>query len=96
MITHTELGDTTFKRMRNLQALILKGEVHLAGNSKLRIYGTLTCASGKRMKSANRVFFESEAEAKNMGYRPCGHCMREKYLMWKIPSIKNPLPGGIV
>ena len=83
MITHADLGYTTFKRSRRLKDLLNKGEVQLAGNSKLKIYGTLSCSSGKRMKTGNRVFFESEAKAKSMGYRPCGHCMREKYLEWK-------------
>jgi hypothetical protein len=85
MITHSELGDTAFKRSRRLMVMINRGEVQLAGNSKLNIYGTLTCASGKRMKPANRVFFGSEAEAKSIGYRPCGHCMRKAYLEWKAP-----------
>ncbi|MDB5144839.1 MAG: metal-binding protein, partial [Mucilaginibacter sp.] len=70
MIVHSELGDTAFRRMRRLQMLINNGEVQLAGNSKLKIYGTLNCSSGKRMKTSNRVFFASEAEAKSMGYRP--------------------------
>jgi methylphosphotriester-DNA--protein-cysteine methyltransferase len=83
MIAHLELGDTAFKRMRLLKMLIDKGEVQLAGNSKLRIYGTLRCVSGRRMKMDNRVFFGSEAEAKGLGYRPCGHCMREAYLEWR-------------
>jgi methylphosphotriester-DNA--protein-cysteine methyltransferase len=83
MIAHTNLGDTTFKRSRRLKELLNKDEVQLAGNRKLKIYGTLNCSSGKRMKTGNRVFFESEAEAKSMGYRPCGHCMREEYLEWK-------------
>jgi len=45
------------------------------GNRRLKIYGTLKCSSGKRMKRENRVFFSSEVEATNLGYRPCGHCM---------------------
>ncbi len=87
MITHLELGENAFRRMRQLKALMDKGEVQLAGNSKLKIYGTLSCSSGKRMKTGNRVFFESETEAKSMGYRPCGHCMRGAYLQWK----ENPI-----
>jgi hypothetical protein len=86
MITHADLGDTAFKRSRKLKELLNKCEVQLAGNRKLKIYGTLSCSSGKRMKTDNRVFFASEAEAKSMGYRPCGHCMREKYLEWKVLS----------
>ncbi|MCE6992186.1 hypothetical protein LZG72_23970 [Dyadobacter sp. CY323] len=36
------------------------------------------------MKLKNRVFFESESEAIENGYRPCGHCMRDEYSKWKI------------
>jgi methylphosphotriester-DNA--protein-cysteine methyltransferase len=63
--------------------LINTGEVQFAGNRKLKIYGTLACSSGKRMKVGNRVFFKSEEEAIGLGYRPCGHCMRSAYLQWK-------------
>jgi hypothetical protein len=83
MIAHIDLGNTSFKRTRQLKMFIDKGEVQLAGNSKLKIYGKLNCWSGKRMKTENRVFFRSEAEAKETGYRPCGHCMREDFLLWK-------------
>ncbi len=86
MITHNKIGETFFKRTRRLKILIDKGEVQLAGNSKLKIYGKLNCSSGKRMKTKNRVFFGSETEAKSMGYRPCGHCMREDYLLWKVSN----------
>jgi methylphosphotriester-DNA--protein-cysteine methyltransferase len=65
-----------------LKELIQSGDVTHGGNSKLKIYGTLACASGKRMKKQNRVFFSSEQEAEQNGYRPCGHCLREKYLKW--------------
>ena len=96
MILHTALGDTGFGRSRQLKVLIAKGEVQLAGNRKLKIYGTLNCSSGKRMKMENRVFFKSEAEAVDSDYRPCGHCMRQDYLKWKA-IIKNqaasPAPG---
>ncbi len=64
--------------------LLLKQQrVLMAGNSRLKIYGTLHCRSGKRMLAANRVFFVSEQEALEAGYRPCGHCMKERYLIWK-------------
>jgi hypothetical protein len=86
MITHTDLGDASFTRTRQLKMLIDKGEVQLAGNSKLKIYGKLNCRSGKRMKAENRVFFKSEVEAKVNSYRPCGHCMREEYLLWKASN----------
>jgi methylphosphotriester-DNA--protein-cysteine methyltransferase len=82
MIRHTSLGDTAFKRSRNLKRLLDENEIAFAGNSKLKIYGMLTCRSGKRMKAANRVFFKSEAEAIESGYRPCGHCMPVEYKIW--------------
>ena len=61
-------------------------EVVFAANKKLKIYGALSCSSGKRMKKENRVFFLSEQEAINIRYRPCGHCMIEKYKIWKKPQ----------
>ena len=83
MILHSDLGNSAFKRSRKLKLLIDAGEVHFAGNQKLKIFGTLTCTSGKRMKIGNRLFFKSIDEAKALGYRPCGHCMRQAYLQWK-------------
>lgn len=66
-----------------LRHLIRQGCIAWGGNQKLKIYGKLTCRSGKRMKTENRIFFSSEAEAQAAGYRPCGHCMRQKYQDWK-------------
>jgi methylphosphotriester-DNA--protein-cysteine methyltransferase len=83
MIKHTELGYHPFKRSRELKMLLDNNEIALAGNSKLKIYGTLNCSSGKRMKIENRVFFTSEEEALRLGYRPCGHCMLAAYRQWK-------------
>lgn len=81
MIRYISLGDKPFKRSRQLK--ILLDEIAFAGNINLKIYGTLNCSSGKRMKVQNRVFFRSETEAIEMGYRPCGHCMRTAYKRWK-------------
>ncbi|MBX2899487.1 MAG: metal-binding protein [Cyclobacteriaceae bacterium] len=67
---------------RAVATKIRRQQIVLAGNRTLKIYGTLTCCSGKRMQPASRVFFHSEAEALEMGYRPCGHCMVEKYREW--------------
>lgn len=66
--------------------LIKKGDITLGGNKQLKIYGTLRCTSGNRMKLVNRVFFKDEKEVMDAGYRPCGHCMREKYIAWKVAS----------
>lgn len=61
---------------KSLFKLIRHGEIKLAGNARLKIYGTLACGSGKRMKKENRVFFTSEDEAIRHGFRPCKRCMR--------------------
>ncbi|MEJ7694778.1 Ada metal-binding domain-containing protein [Daejeonella sp.] len=81
MIKHSEITDL------DLPLKIKNQEVCLGGNSKLKIYGTLNCKSGKRMTRSNRVFFKLEKEATENGYRPCGNCMRSKYLIWKNGSV---------
>lgn len=70
-------------KKREIRSLIRKGKIRFGGNKKLRIYGTLRCSSGKRMKPDNRVFFETDKEAMEAGYRPCGNCLKEKYRIWK-------------
>ncbi|MEX0315519.1 MAG: Ada metal-binding domain-containing protein [Allomuricauda sp.] len=61
-----------------------------AGNRRLKIYGTLRCKSGMRMKVENRVFFRTEQEAKEARYRPCGHCMQQAYEVWKSKTTDLP------
>jgi methylphosphotriester-DNA--protein-cysteine methyltransferase len=78
---HIEISDILLK------SSIRKNEIILAGNLNLKIYGLLSCKSGKRMKKEHRIFFESEKTAIKNGYRPCGHCMKEKYKNWKDGSI---------
>lgn len=68
---------------KEVRHLIRKGGIVLGGHKRLKIYGTLKCTSGKRMKRENRIFFNTETEAKKMGFRPCGHCMRVAYKEWK-------------
>jgi methylphosphotriester-DNA--protein-cysteine methyltransferase len=58
-------------------------EIRFGGHLKLKIYGTLSCASGKKIKWKTRVFFSSEKEAIEHDFHPCGHCMKEKYQKWK-------------
>ena len=83
MIYHSALYDGKFAGSRKLFKLIKQGVIGFAGNSQLKIYGTLDCASGKRMNIQNRVFFTDQEEAIDQGYRPCGHCMRQQYNEWK-------------
>lgn len=77
MIWHDELNSKTLARR------VRVGEIRLAGNVRLRIYGKLHCWSGKKMSKKNRVFFESEEDAWNFGFRPCAHCMKTEYGIWK-------------
>lgn len=76
MIRHMEIDKASLRTKIKHHVFVL------AGNSKLKIYGTLSCSSGKRMKRENRVFFLSEQEAVDSGYRPCGNCMKKKYHIW--------------
>lgn len=82
MIYHPDLGKA-FESARKLRLLLDNGSIKLGGNKQLKIYGTLNCKSGKRMKVVNRVFFASEQEAIMEGYRPCAHCMKAHYSVWK-------------
>lgn len=77
MIAHSKLSDS------EVRALIKAGGITLGGNKRLKIYGLLNCRSGKRMHKENRVLFTSVHDAKQMGYRPCGHCMKKEYTIWK-------------
>jgi methylphosphotriester-DNA--protein-cysteine methyltransferase len=76
-IIHDLLSD---KEVRNS---IRKRIIRFGGNRILKIYGSLNCKSGKKMKRENRIFFLSSSEAKSLGYRPCGHCMKNQYQQWK-------------
>lgn len=77
MIKHSEINSL------DLNIKIRQNEICLGGNLKLKIYGTLSCKSGKRMKKQSRVFFGSEEEAIEHNFRPCGHCLKQKYKTWK-------------
>jgi methylphosphotriester-DNA--protein-cysteine methyltransferase len=66
---------------------IRQNNICFGGNRKLKIYGTLHCKSGKRMKKENRVFFSSIKEAVAMGYRPCGHCMQAAYKKYPLAQV---------
>jgi methylphosphotriester-DNA--protein-cysteine methyltransferase len=72
---------------QDLLTKIRQGEIRLGGNRNLKIFGTLDCKSGQRMKKVNRVFFLSEQETREYGYRPCGHCMSAAYKNWKYGIV---------
>lgn len=81
MIQHTQISNEKLRKQIRQNVFLL------GGNGKLKIYGKLNCASGKRMKKENRVFFQSEEEAIKHGFRPCGHCMRSEHKKWKNELI---------
>lgn len=82
MIKHSEINSL------DLHNKIRQKQICLGGNSNLKIYGTLGCKSGKRIKKQNRVFFGSEKEALEHNFRPCGHCMKSKYITWKNGLVR--------
>lgn len=82
MIKHPDINDD------DLRGKIKQKEICFGGNRKLKIYGTLQCKSGKRMKRENRVFFASENEVIKNGFRPCGHCMKKAYQKWIYSTEK--------
>lgn len=83
MIHHITLGNTSEERRKALFPLIRSGVITLGGYKKAGIYGLLSCASGRQMKVAHRIFFSDEQEAVRAGYRPCGHCLPRQHKLWK-------------
>ena len=73
---------------RDLVALRAEGEIVFGGHRTNKIYGTLDCKGAKRWIAKGyyiqqRVFFSSESEAIQEGFRPCAQCMPERYKKWK-------------
>ena len=77
MIHHTSFKD------KEIRTKIRTGDIKFGGNKNLKIYGTLNCKSGLRMKREKRVFFSSIEEAIKSNFRPCGNCMKEAYKKWR-------------
>lgn len=89
MIRHLDMGTSDAEIRRKLTSLIKRGEVKFGGYAPGKIYGTLSCGSGRRMKMKNRVFFSSEEEAIKCGFRPCGNCMPDAHKRWKSKSSEE-------
>jgi len=70
MVRHQDLTS------HQLHSKIRNGEIQYAGNARLKIYGTLKCSSGKRMKKENRVFFKDVGAVQAAGFRQCRHCLK--------------------
>jgi len=94
MIRHADFEDSLVGKAR-LRKLIEEKTLILGGNTRHKIYGRLSCKSGKRMLKKNRVFFHSEKEAIALIYRPCMHCMGSKYKLWKANPDKLLRSSGV-
>lgn len=77
MIRHDDINPAELRKQ------IRQKKITFGGNVNLKIFGKLNCKSGKRMNKQNRVFFCSEEEALERNFRPCGHCLKEKYKIWQ-------------
>lgn len=81
-------GKKDYKLLTKKGFVLSKIPGTLGGNKKLKIYGKLDCINALRWIEKgyyvnNRIFFENEEVAKNLGYRPCGFCMKKEYKKWK-------------
>jgi methylphosphotriester-DNA--protein-cysteine methyltransferase len=77
MIEHKKLSD------KEVRSLIRGNKITYAGNIPAKVYGTLACSAGKRMKKENRIFFLDRDEAILAGFRPCGKCLHHEFKIWK-------------
>ncbi|WP_418060015.1 alpha-ketoglutarate-dependent dioxygenase AlkB [Pimelobacter simplex] len=72
------------------------------GHRRSRIYGRLDCptallAIARGGYVAHRVFFADEDTAVAAGYRPCGACCPDRYLVWKQRRDRRVevVPGAV-
>lgn len=63
-----------YKLLKHGRIVLSETPGEYAGWRPGKIFGSLTCKSGMRMKKENRVFFENLEEAVLQGYRPCKNC----------------------
>jgi methylphosphotriester-DNA--protein-cysteine methyltransferase len=82
-----------YKLLKNDQIILSKSPGKYAGHKGYKIFGTLDCKSGMRMKKENRVFFLNLEDAIIAGYRPCKLCRPiDEYdfqLIKKLTPYKN-------
>lgn len=58
------------------------------GNLSTGVYGRLDCRAARQALQRggyadNRVFFATERDARQAGFRPCGVCCPKRYQAWK-------------
>ena len=68
----------------------------LGGNGRARIYGSLDCWNARAamrrwpgVYETHRVFFRDEQTAIAAGFRPCGHCQRAAYRVWRAGPVEG-------
>lgn len=71
----------------------------LGGHRRSKGYGRLDCPTALRWIAKghyvrHRVFFADEPTAIAAGYRPCGHCLPERYAEWKAGRWPGFEPGA--
>ena len=81
-------GNKDYKLLTEDGIILSKIPGTIGGNKKLKIYGKLDCYNAlswieKGYYIDNRVFFENEEIAIQLGYRPCAKCMKKEYIKWK-------------
>lgn len=84
-------GKKDYKLLTKSGTVLSKIPGTMGGNKKLKIYGRFDCKCAlnwikKGYYVQTRVFFEDEEKAKELGYRPCGVCMKKEYKIWKESS----------
>ncbi|MEM7316098.1 MAG: Ada metal-binding domain-containing protein [Planctomycetota bacterium] len=81
------IRDTQEMTGKDIWPLITSGQIKLGGHRSQMLYGRIDCQSAKRFIAKgtyqkNRILFESEAEAIELGYRPCSRCLPKHYARW--------------
>jgi hypothetical protein len=93
MLDHTHLSD------EELDALIALGAITHGGHRRHGIYGRVGCRAERRYTArVNRVYFGSELEAVEAGFRPCSVCLKARYRRWRSEQLeqRRQQPAGVL
>lgn len=66
----------------------------LGGHKGTKVYGRLDCPTALRYVARgtyqkSRVFFHSEEDAIACGFKPCAHCLPERFKAWQAEPRRN-------
>ncbi|MFA6603843.1 MAG: Ada metal-binding domain-containing protein [Patescibacteria group bacterium] len=79
----------TYKLQKDGRTISSRQPWRYAGWRLGKIFGRLDCASGRRMKPENRVFFLTWDDAIAAGYRPCKNCRPTPSDRYTTPNRKT-------